>query len=83
MTQSWILFRSITHAQNAARWLERAGFTATVSRAPQGLNPKGCGYAVQIRKSLEEAVRILSEHKIPYGKLYRRNDASEFYEVTA
>ena len=45
MPQYWISFRSLTHAQRAARFLEKSGITATVTRLPQGVSPKGCGYA--------------------------------------
>ena len=76
------MFRSLTHAQSGARWLERAGITATVTKAPQGMNPKGCGYAVTIRKRLSEALRILSERHIPFGKVYTRTESGEYQEVT-
>lgn len=81
MTQIWILFRSLTHAQRAARLLERRGVTATVTRAPQGLSPKGCGYAVTVRKRYGEVVRLLEEYKIPFGQVFERLESGEFREV--
>lgn len=82
MTQVWIMFRSLTHAQAAARLLERRGITATVTRAPQGANPKGCGYAVTIRKRVSEAIGLLNENRLPYGKIMKRLDSGEYEEVT-
>ncbi len=81
MRQIWILFRSLTHAQSAARLLERRGITATVTRAPQGANPKGCGYAVTIRKRIPEALRLLDEEKLPYGRVLERLESGEYGEV--
>lgn len=81
MTQYWISFRSITHAQRAVRLLERDGITATASRAPQGLNPKGCGYAVVIRKRLDDAVRIITGAGLTHGRLWERQESGEFREV--
>ena len=81
MTQVWIMFRSLTHAQSGARWLERAGITATVTKAPQGMNPKGCGYAVIIRKRPSEALRYLDEVRIPYGQVFERGENGEFREA--
>ncbi len=81
MTQVWIMFRSLTHAQTGARLLERSGITATVTRAPQGANPKGCGYAVTIRKRVSEAIGLLNERHIPFGKIVRRLESGEYEEV--
>ena len=81
MTQFWILFRSLTHAQRAAGLLERRGITATITRAPQGLSPKGCGYAVLFRKRINEALRLLEENKIPYGQVFERRESGEFREA--
>ena len=83
MRQIWIMFRSLTHAQSAARLLERRGITATVMRAPQGANPKGCGYAVTIRRRIPEAIRLLDEQRLPYGKILERLDSGEYREVTS
>ena len=81
MTQYWILFRSLTHAQRAAGLLERRGITATLTRAPQGLSPKGCGYAVIIRKRPTEALRFLDEVRIPYGQVFGREENGTFREA--
>ena len=81
MTQIWILFRSLTHAQRAAGLLERRGITATITRAPQGLSPKGCSYAVLFRRRGGEAIRLLEENRIPHGQVFERTESGEFREA--
>ena len=81
MTQYWILFRSLTHAQRAVGLLERRGITATLTRAPKGLSPKGCGYAVIIRIRPSEALRYLDEVRIPYGQVFEKGENGEFREA--
>ena len=41
-----LTFRSLTYAQRAARVLERAGVTGTVSRVPKAAATRGCAYCV-------------------------------------
>ena len=82
MTIYLILCRSLTNAQKAAKTLERAGFTVTIVKAPQGLSPIGCGYALTIRSRLEDAKRILRSNDIPYGKIFLKADGSEYREVS-
>ena len=81
MRQTWITFRSLTHAQRASRALERKGFTATVRRASQELSLRGCGYAVVIRRSPREALRILEESRIPFERCFERLENGEFREA--
>lgn len=81
MTQYWILCRSLTHAQRAAALLERRGYTATLTRAPQGLSPRGCSYAVIIRKRLHDALTLLEGSGIPYGQVFEKQSSGEFQEV--
>ena len=81
MTQYLILCRSLTHAQRAARAMERAGITATVLRAPHGLSSSGCGHGVVIRKRLIDALRILEEAHLQHGKIYRRQADGSYEEV--
>ncbi len=80
MRTYWILCRSLTHAQRAAALLERKGITALISRAPQDADPRGCGHAVKIKKRLDEAVQILRDAKIPFGKVLEQQ-GSVFQEV--
>ena len=61
MTHYLITFRSLTHAQRAARVLERAGITTAVIKAPQGLSSNGCAYALTLRRSPETALSLLRQ----------------------
>ena len=81
MPQYWISFRSLTHAQRAARFLEKSGITATVTRLPQGVSPKGCGYALIVRQRIHEALRLLGEARIPSGMAFEQTERGDFREV--
>lgn len=81
MPQYWISFRSLTHAQRAVRTLERNSITAIVSRLPQGVSPKGCGYAVIVRQQIRDAVRLLEEAQIPRGMVFEKTERGDFREV--
>ena len=83
MSLYWIHCRSLTHAQRASMLLERDGFTATLTRTPQGLSTRGCGYAVIVRKDIGRALALLREKKVSFGKVYTRTEAGEYREVTA
>lgn len=81
MPQYWISFRSLTHAQRASRVLERKSITAVISRLPQGVSPKGCGYALIVRRRIHDAFHILSEAQIPSGMIFEKTERGEFREV--
>ena len=80
MTQYLILFRSLTHAQRAARALERAGITAVIIKPPQGLGGSGCRQGGLIRKGLREARNLLERYQIPYGKRFEKKEG-QYREV--
>lgn len=81
MTQYLIMCRSLTYAQRSAKLLERAGITAAVVKAPQGLTTGGCGYAVSLFKRFDEAVSILKKSNLISGKLFKRTAQGEYTEV--
>ena len=81
MTQYLIMCRSLTYAQRAAQALERAGYRAAVVRAPQELRGNGCGYALSMRRGFEEAVKLLQNQNLLSGKLYQKQNDSEYREV--
>ena len=82
MTQYLIMCRSLTYAQKTAKVLERAGFTATIIKAPQGLSTSGCGYSVTLRGRIEDARNVLKSNDVPYGKVFRRRESGEYSEVS-
>lgn len=81
MTITLITFRSLTHAQRAARLLERSGFTAAVIKAPQGLSANGCAYAVTLRARVGEALTLLRASRLRLGKVFRREADGSYREV--
>ena len=76
-----ITFRSLTHAQRAARLLERGGVTATVIKAPQDLSSSGCAYAVTLRGRPGEALTRLRGAGLKIGKVFRREADGGYTEV--
>ena len=67
MTQYLIMCRSLTYAQRAQKQLERAGISAAVVKAPQGLNTSGCGYAVSVYRHFDEAYALLKSKNMING----------------
>ncbi len=66
-----IMCRSLTYAQKAAKALERAGMTATVSRPPAEVSGEGCTYSVKVsERSLPAALVVLKNAGVPSGKIY-------------
>ena len=80
MTQYLIMCRSLTHAQRAARLLERQGISAGVTKAPQELSSRGCAYAVSMHRRFDEAVQLLRKQEMLTGKLYMRQE-EKYIEV--
>lgn len=81
MTQYLIMCTSLTGAQRAQRLLEDIGIASSVVKAPQGLNTRGCGYALSLYRRAEEAVSRLASKGMLKGKVFRRNDRGEYVEV--
>jgi len=66
-----ILLRSITVAQRAARLLQRSGIYASVIKAPQRANPRGCTNGVRVSAHhYAQAIHILRERNIQTGKVF-------------
>lgn len=56
-----LTFRSLTYAQRAARVLERAGITGTISRVPKSAATRGCAYCVIIAaRHRDRSLELLS-----------------------
>ena len=80
MQRYLIMCRSLTYAQRANSALERAGITASISRAPQGLTGNGCGYCIRVRH-FQSALNVLNRANAAYGKLYRAEPDGRYVEV--
>ena len=77
-----IMCRSLTYAQRASSALERAGITATISRAPQELTNRGCGDCVKVSpRRVREALDILARAGRPHGRLCRAEPGGGYTEV--
>lgn len=81
MMQYLIMCRSMTYAQRSAAVLERAGISARVVKAPQGLSSSGCGYGVSLYRRFDEARNLLKENGLLNGKIFFRDDDGEFREI--
>lgn len=70
-----IMCRSQTYALRARSVLERAGITAGVSRAPQGLGNSGCAWCVKVSPTkYGAAIDSLRRAGANFGKVYREED---------
>lgn len=81
MMQYLIMCRSMTYAQRNAAVLERAGISARVVKAPQGLSSSGCGYGVSLYRRFDEARNLLKKNGLLNGKIFFRDDDGEFREI--
>lgn len=65
---------SITHAQRMAAMLENHGIRAAIARAPAGVDPRGCGYGVKIRRTDgAQALDLLRHVGIKVRGIYERD----------
>jgi hypothetical protein len=82
-TEQYLLMcRSLTYAQRSARLLERAGITATVTRAPRTVSDQGCGYSVLISaKQGKRAMELLSEGELMPRRVLQRTPDGIWREV--
>ena len=77
-----ILCRSLTQAQRAERALRRAGVFASVTKAPQSANPRGCTYGVKVgERNLDRALSVLRDAGIPAEKRFALDARGKIYEV--
>lgn len=83
MTQYLIMCTSLTAAQRAQRVLENIGISASTVKAPQGLNTRGCGYAVSVYRRAGEAISHLHTKNMINGKIFRREEDGTYTEVKA
>jgi hypothetical protein len=76
--QYLLMCRSLTYAQRGARLLERAGITATVSRAPKSISTHGCAYSIVVSaQHKNQAVWLLKEGGLsPERVLLRQADGT-------
>lgn len=66
---------SITHAQRMAAVLENRGIRSFIARAPEGTDPRGCGYGVRLpREKAAQAQDLLRRAGITVRAVYEKTD---------
>lgn len=71
MDYYFLLCRSLTYAQRTVAILERGGLSAYLTRVPQTVAVKGCGYGVKISKRyLERSLSLLDYHQLYPKKIF-------------
>ena len=77
-----IMFRSLTLAQRGARELERFGISAAVTKAPVRTTDQGCSYCIRLSEvRLSQAMSILRDRGIAFGRVFRISGDGEYREV--
>ncbi len=76
--QYLLTYRSLTYAQRAARILERAGVTGSLTKVPKDASARGCAYCVAVpARHRDRAVAVLTGAGLaPERVLLRRPDGS-------
>ena len=75
MKKCILTFRSVTPAQRAEAYLQRAGVDCTLQRTPRWMEEKGCGYSLKLNCSeLMTAAAMLRQAAIPFRKAYSLGD---------
>lgn len=66
------LARSITHAQDMANVLGRAGIGTSIRRASPAMTERGCGYSLQVNeKKYTQAAQVLKDSgRLPVKVFY-------------
>ena len=77
-----MICRSLTYAQKAAKVLERAGMTVSVTRTPPGISEKGCGYCIKVpERRLSQALVMLKSADLAPTKIYVLFSDGNYSEV--
>lgn len=67
---------SITHAQRMAAVLENRGIRSFIARAPEGTDPRGCGYGVRLpQEKAAPARELLRRAGITVRAVYEKTEA--------
>ena len=83
MKRDFITFRSITPAQQAQRILHKGGVETQLQRTPRWMEQRGCGYCIRVPdRQAVDAVRLLRQGKIPFGRVYWLEEGQEPREVS-
>ena len=70
MVNYLMIYKSLTHAQKAAKLLERAGVASKIQKAPRGTAGEGCTYDVSVsERNLPSALSVLRGAEMPPLKI--------------
>ena len=70
-----LVARSITHAQQMMKVLDRAGIRTRVLRASAEVTGRGCGYTLEVsERTYAAAVRRLQDAQVGPVKIVRRQE---------
>ncbi len=73
-----IMCRSLTYAQKASKIANRAGFYASVAKAPALAGNQGCSYGIKVRsRDLDEITALLQSAGISVGKIFTADGSNE------
>ena len=82
MKHCMITFRSVTPAQRGEEALRKAGINCYLTRTPQQLEEKGCGYCLRLpRVQLAIALGRLMSGGISYQRVYESREQGRWEEV--
>ena len=81
MNHYLVIYRSITQAQMASRYLKKFGINNQIQRTPIGLTERGCSYSLRIpERYWGSAFNELRELKPSYYKVFK-SAGSSYSEV--
>ena len=81
MNHYLIIYRSVTHAQLAAKRLSRAGIVNQLQRTPAGLTERGCSYALRVPERMATAaIEELRDFSPRYYRIFAQA-GGEYREV--
>lgn len=78
MERYLLVARSVTHAQQMMKILDRAGIRTRVLRAGAELTGRGCGYTLEVSaRSYPAAIRRLQDAQVKPVRIIRRDGDEE------
>lgn len=78
-----MICRSLTYAQKAAKVLGKNGITVSVTRTPQEIAEKGCGYCIKVsERRLSQALVTLRNANLSPNKVYVLFSDGNYSEVS-
>lgn len=65
-----IMCRSLTYAQKSAKLAQKAGFYASVIKAPPNVSDEGCSYGIKVRRvDVDKILDLLKTGGISTGRV--------------